>query len=59
MVDEEQDDIEIIEQEKKKLVMDFRAQQKHPERVTMEVLKDMVKSDPNTMGQAARKWLKD
>ena len=55
----DEDDIKIIEQEKKKLVMDFRAKEKHPERVTMEVLKDMVRSNPESMGRAARKWLKE
>ena len=55
----DEDDIEIIEQEKKKLVMDFRAKEKHPERVTMEVLKDMVRSNPESMGRAARKWVKE
>jgi len=38
--------------------MDFQQKTQHPERMTMEVLKDMVKKDPNTLSQAARKWLK-
>ena len=38
--------------------MDFQHKTQHPERMTMEVLKDMVKKDPNTLSQAARKWLK-
>ena len=51
------ENIEIIQQ-KKKLVMDFRRKTKQPERVTVEVLKDMVKKNPDTLSQAARKWLK-
>jgi len=54
------DNNEIIEiiQQKKKLVMDFRRKTKQPERVTVEVLKDMVKENPASLSQAARKWLK-
>ena len=51
------ENIEIIQQ-KKKLVMDFRRKTKQPERVTVEELKDMVKENPDTLSQAARKWLK-
>ena len=51
------ENIEIIQQ-KQKLVMDFRRKTKQPERVTVEVLKDMVKKNPDTLSQAARKWLK-
>ena len=52
------EDIEIIQRKKKKLIMDFRRKTQQPERVTVEVLKDMVKKDPDTLSQAARKWLK-
>ena len=54
---DDNENIEIIQQ-KKKLVMDFRRKTKQPERVTVEVLKDMVKKNPDTLSQAARKWLK-
>ena len=54
----EEEDVEVIQQKKQKLVMDFQQKTQHPERMTMEVLKDMVKKDPNTLSQAARKWLK-
>ncbi len=54
---DDNENIEIIQQ-KKKLVMDFRRKTKQPERVTVEVLKDMVKENPDTLSQAARKWLK-
>ena len=50
--------VEVIQQKKQKLVMDFRQKTQHPERMTMEVLKDMVKKDPQILSQAARKWLK-
>lgn len=53
-----EENVEVIEQKKQKLVMDFQQKTQHPERMTMEVLKDMVKNDPNTLSQAARKWLK-
>ena len=52
------EDIEVIQRKKKKLIMDFRRKTQQPERVTVEVLKDMVKKDPDTLSQAARKWLK-
>ena len=54
----EEESIEVIQQKKQKLVMDFRQKTQHPERMTMEVLKDMVKKDPQILSQAAKKWLK-
>ena len=54
-----EENVEIIQQKKQKLVMDFQQKTQHPERMTMEVLKDMVKKDPNTLGQVARNWLKE
>ena len=54
-----EESIEIIQQKKLKLVMDFRQKTQHPERMTMEVLKDMVKKDPSTLSRAARNWLKE
>ena len=56
--EQEEESIEIIQQKKLKLVMDFRQKTQNPERMTMEVLKDMVKKDPEILSQAARKWLK-
>jgi hypothetical protein len=55
--DQEEAGVEIVRREKQKLVMDFQQKTQNPERMTMEVLKDMVKNDPDTMSQAARKWL--
>ena len=57
--EQEEESIEIIQQKKLKLVMDFRQKTQHPERMTMEVLKDMVKKDPSTLSRAARNWLKE
>ena len=57
--EQEEESVEIIEQKKQKLVMDFRQKTQHPERMTMEVLKDMVKKDPSTLSRAARNWLKE
>ncbi len=53
----EEDDVEMITQEKKKLVMDFGIGKKQPERVTVEVLKDLIDEKPEKMSQAARSWL--
>ena len=54
---QEEAGVEIVRREKQKLVMDFQQKTQNPERMTMEVLKEMVKNDPDTMSQAARKWL--
>ena len=53
----EADEVEMITQEKKKLVMDFGIGKKQPERVTVEVLKDLIEEKPEKMSQAARSWL--
>ena len=53
----EADEVEMITQEKKKLVMDFGLGKKQPERVTVEVLKDLIEEKPEKMSQAARSWL--
>ena len=51
------EDIEMITEEKKKLVMDFGLGEEQPERVTVEVLKDLIAEKPDKMSQAARSWL--
>ena len=56
-VEEEEDEVEMITEEKKKLVMDFGLGTKQPERVTVEVLKDLIEEKPDKMSQAARNWL--
>ena len=55
--DEEEENIEVIEQEKQKLIMDFGLGKKQPERVNIEVLRDMIKDNPEAMAVAARRWL--
>jgi len=58
MADEEdEEDVEVIEQEKQKLIMDFGIGKKQPERVNIEVLRDMIKESPESMAVAARRWL--
>ena len=58
MADEEdEEDVEVIEQEKQKLIMDFGLAKKQPERVNIEVLRDMIKESPESMAVAARRWL--
>ncbi len=51
------EDVEMITEEKKKLVMDFGLGEEQPERVTVEVLKDLISEKPDKMSQAARSWL--
>ncbi len=55
--EEAEEDIEVIEQEKQKLIMDFGLGKKQPERVNIEVLRDMIKENPDVMTAAARRWL--
>ena len=55
--DSQDDDVEMITEEKKKLVMDFGLGEEQPERVTVEVLKDLIAEKPDKMSKAARSWL--
>ena len=59
MLADSDDDVEVIEQEKQKLIMDFASTQDAPERVNIEVLRDMITESPETMAVAARRWLKN
>jgi hypothetical protein len=54
-----EDDVEVIEEQKQKLIMDFGLGAKQPERVNIEVLRDMITESPETMAVAARRWLKN
>ena len=47
----------MIEEQKQKLIMDFGLGKKQPERVNIEVLRDMIKDNPESMAVAARRWL--
>jgi flagellar biosynthesis/type III secretory pathway M-ring protein FliF/YscJ len=53
---EDEDDQEAQEK-KKKMKMDFGLSKQRPERVTLEVLKDLIRDNPQKMVQAARAWL--
>ena len=55
--DEDEDDFEVAEEAKQKLLMDFGLGKKQPERVDLAVLRDMIKDNPESMAQAARRWL--
>ena len=55
--EQEEDEVEMITEEKKKLVMDFGLGTTQPERGTVEVLKDLIAEKPDKMSQAARSWL--
>ena len=50
-------DVEELQAAKSKLVMDFGLGQAAPERITIEVLKQLIRENPGKMGQAARIWL--
>ena len=53
--DENQDEIESA---KSKLIMDFGLEKPKPERVTLEVLKQLIREKPDRMSQAIRRWLR-
>ena len=55
--EEEKEDVEVIRQEKQKLIMDFGLAKRRPERVNIEVLRDMIRENPDAMTTAARRWL--
>ena len=55
--DDDEDDVEVVEEAKQKLIMDFGLGKKQPERVNIEVLRDMIKDDPDAMAVASRRWL--
>ncbi len=60
LAEEEEDDeegAEVIQQKKQKLIMDFGLGKQQPERVNIEVLREMVGENPEVMSGAARKWL--
>jgi hypothetical protein len=53
----EEEDNEAALEQKKKMKMDFGLSKQRPERVTLEVLKDLIRDNPQKMTQAARAWL--
>jgi hypothetical protein len=54
---EDDEDSEAAQEQKKKMKMDFGLSKQRPERVTLEVLKDLIRDNPQKMTQAARAWL--
>jgi flagellar M-ring protein FliF len=54
---EEEEANEAAQEQKKKMKMDFGLSKQRPERVTLEVLKDLIRDNPQKMTQAARAWL--
>jgi flagellar biosynthesis/type III secretory pathway M-ring protein FliF/YscJ len=54
---EEDEANEAAQEQKKKMKMDFGLSKQRPERVTLEVLKDLIRDNPQKMTQAARAWL--
>lgn len=54
---EPDEDDEAAQEQKKKMKMDFGLSKQRPERVTLEVLKDLIRDNPQKMTQAARAWL--
>ncbi len=55
--DEDAEDDQEAQEKKKKMKMDFGLSKQRPERVTLEVLKDLIRDNPQKMVQAARAWL--
>lgn len=53
----EEQEVEELQAAKSKLVMDFGLGQQAPERITIEVLKQLIRENPAKMSQAARGWL--
>ena len=55
--EEEEEDVEVVQAQKQKLIMDFGLGKQQPERVNIDVLREMVGEMPEVMSGAARKWL--
>ena len=51
------EDVEELQAAKSKLVMDFGLGQQAPERITIEVLKQLIRENPTKMSAAARTWM--
>ena len=52
-----EEEVEELQAAKSKLVMDFGLGQQAPERITIEVLKQLIRENPAKMSQAARSWM--
>lgn len=51
------EDVDELQAAKSKLVMDFGLGQQAPERITIEVLKQLIRENPTKMSAAARTWM--
>ncbi|MBI4658061.1 MAG: hypothetical protein HY735_04280 [Verrucomicrobia bacterium] len=56
-LDGEDDELDRLEKAKSKMLMDFGLEQPKLERVTVEVLKQLIRDKPERMSQALRSWL--
>jgi flagellar biosynthesis/type III secretory pathway M-ring protein FliF/YscJ len=56
--DAESDDIDKLEKAKSKLIMDFGLTQPAPQKVTIEVLRQMIHEKPERISRVIRKWLR-
>lgn len=56
---DDQDDGREIERAKSKMILDFGLEQKRPERVTLEVLRQLIRDNPQRMTRAIRDWLRN
>ena len=50
-------DLAELEKAKSKVIMDFGLDRPQPERVTIEILKQLIKERPEKMCHAVRQWL--
>ena len=53
----EVENIDSVKKAKAKLILDFGLNRPGPERVTIEVLRQLIKDKPDRMCQTARRWL--
>ena len=51
------DDVQDLEKAKSKLIMDFGLGKQVPERITIQVLQQLIKEKPDKITSAIRKWL--
>lgn len=56
--DAELSEAQRLERAKSKLIMDFGLTPSQPERVTLEVLRQLIREKPDKITQAVRRWLR-
>jgi flagellar biosynthesis/type III secretory pathway M-ring protein FliF/YscJ len=47
-----------LDEAKSKMIMDFGLNRSAPERVTLEVLRELIKAKPDRICQVARQWIR-